>query len=291
MEKKYGYIPLVLTVYLAGVACIQEMQYPRPASATPIIPPPSETNTLTITPTETMIPKPTETIIPTPTLDQRFVLGRFDTQYIPFTLQLSDSLNSDMSFIPSANRVLTADIPQPIKGPYFGNFEQFETFEGAATNNSEGNPYYVFTTSEANHVLVYFHSITSDSAGEAIRKIGKYVIQNPEKVDKILGQTITITPKDQALLVGEIVDLNIVSREYFFNADKNAKPFGKYPDGENVLFARTDLFGISDEIRNDRTPGVYYLTIAACISKDGNISLFKADNIAQRILVTLKITQ
>jgi hypothetical protein len=298
MERKYTGLRIVLTAAIAAefvASCA-----PRRISAVDATPTALEKNpTAThVSPTRlpeisdyiatnealtaTPVPTPTETAIPTPTVEQRFVMGNFDAATTPFSLKAGLDQDTKLRVV-SGNWELTADVPLPIKVNTFGTEEQRKIFEAAVNNPFGGNPYFVITSDQENHLFFYSHSITLSSFGDLARKVTSFLIANPEQESQVLGKTVTFAPAGMEEIQAEIVHVDVMDAGDYVSA------FGYYPDGANIYFERTDLLGIPEEIRTDKTPGVYYFTIVSCQSDDGRISLYYSENIKNRALLTLKV--
>ncbi len=235
----------------------------------------------TLTPTP-FVPTEIPTPIPTPTIEQRFIFGEFDFATTPFTLQFSDELNSLLGYIKASNRVLTADIPLPIKGPEFGDDEQYKIFEDARYINIK-NPYFVFTTEQPNHLAIYTHSISGGAPGEIARRITSFQIQKPELADSVLGQTVNLNINGQGV-ESEVVYTSVIEEAEFYES------LGLYPEGANILFVRLDQLSLPAEVRNDSEKGTFYISVITCQSENGKVSAFYSDNVAKRAIVTLKFT-
>lgn len=257
-------------------------------SAIPTEPEKRKSDNETQTPTTEVAtnPVPTETkeVIP-PTMEYNFKLGSFDTSTTPFTLDFSEELNKTMNYVEKANKGLEATVPLPINLNMFGNYEQYKTFEEAAKDGSKGDPYFVITTDQPNHVFLYFHSIIS--AGDVARAIDSFIKKHPERKNEVIGKHVYINPQDSKQIDTEIAHVDVFDAEFVDNLS-DGSPWGVYDTFDGALFARTDIFRIPEEIRKDRTNGTYYLTVMSCQSEDGSISLWRSSNSKQRALVTLK---
>lgn len=298
MERKYSSLRFVITTTLVAEGLLSACSPRNSTNESPTTTPLLSTATLInqtstpdfrdFVPTYTPIPIQTESTTQIFTIEQKFTLGSFDAAKTPFSVKFSEDLNSLLGFIPGANKELTADIPLPIKVPTFGTEEQLKVFEKAAIINIDGNPYYVITTDQSNHLFFYFHSITSTSVGEVARKITTFMMQHPGRTaQSVMREKVTMTINNKPTSA-EIVAVEIMDRDEFTNMGEGS-PWGVYSQGDNILFARTDKFRIPDSIRNDSTPGTYYITIVSCQSEDGKIYPLRSQNVQKRALVTLKI--
>lgn len=243
------------------------------------------------TQTPTITPVPTETAIPTPapTLEERFAMGPIDFSTTPLEATFGDDLKKLMS---DASGAMTADIPLPVKSPDMGTEEQNATFERASWINIGGNPYFVFISDLSNQIFLYGHSVTSGAIGEVPRRITSFMIINPERQDEVIGKHVNLTINGQEIQ-GEVVFAEVMDNFDFYSSFSSYDDTANVDFPKNVLFARTDLFKIPEEIRSDQTPGVYYINIMACQSVDGyssnNPVTGHEHNTARKALVTIKV--
>lgn len=256
-------------------------------------------NVLTETPTQTATSTPTETQTTTPekkSLKERFILGKFDTSTDTFNIKTTELLQTLLGHIKGTTRTLYADIPLPVTDPGFGNPIQEKIFEDAASDHSQGNPYYVILTDRPNHIFLDFHSLQLNSPGDLAREIGGFAFKHPEKTKELYSQIIPIDIKNVGTLGAQIANIQTVTESFFDGTDINS-PWRVY-DSENVVFAALDKLDFPDDIKNNSIPGVYYITIIGCQNKNpGEISvnLFNpdkayAENTFNRSLLTLRIT-
>jgi hypothetical protein len=246
----------------------------------------------TIHPSSTMTP-----FIPTATLAPRETETPYNFEEInftneKFTLLPSYELQKNLGHIVPAH-TLYADIPLPLQEFGFGTEEQVKIFEKSGYDHSEGNPFFIIRTDLQNHIFTYFHSRQWSSPGDLSRKIDGFVYKNPDQQDKILGQQIEITTEEHGVLTGEIVNVTNHPTS-FFNDLSNNGPWG-VDESTGIIFARTDIFNLPNEIRDDRTENVLYLTIIGCQNETpGTITDYDAPgaealNDAKRSFLTIKI--
>jgi len=255
---------------------------------TPFQPP-----TVTASPSETPAPTETATLVP---VEDLFKLGPLDVGVTPLTIATTPKLMETLGYIFTAPRKYFIDKPYEIKLPYLDATIQ-DHFDSAAADNSHGNPSMVFTT-DRKLLVEYVHSMQPGSSGELGRIIGSFVIKHPDRLGEILGKEVTITPKGGATIVSTIADVRTVTAEQFESLDPATSFWGVYPDRENVLILRTDRMGIPDSIRDDFTPGVYYLTLITCQPQDGYFKLDDPNhpgaesfhNTRNRTILTLKFS-
>lgn len=213
---------------------------------------------------------PTETLpTPTPTIEQRFRLGSFDIGDTPVTIETTAPLMKTMGFYDTGTRKYTVDKPYKNTSPYIDD-KIAKTFVETATDNSDGNPGGIITTDRPNILIELVHSMEPGAAGEIVRIIGSYLIKNPDKKDKILGQELIITPKGQAPIVATIADVITLKEKDFSDMTSKNSFWDANEESGDILFLHTDMAEIPDSIRNDQTPGVYYLILSSCTPENGD---------------------
>jgi hypothetical protein len=262
-----------------------------PTQLPPTEVPPAQTSTPFISPTEVNTPMPS--------LEERFHLGSFDLSS-PFSFQMTPELMKALGFIFSDSLMkYKVNKTDKVETPYISD-EIDKLFSSTATDNKGGNPGAAVLTDQPNMILELVHSMEPAAPGEFTRIIGSFLIKNPDKKDRILGQQVIITPDGQNQVTATIADVTNVAAEDFDNMDSENRFWGVYPDKDNVIFFRTDKAGISESIRGDRTPGVYYLILASCTPENGDYwvdpfnlvhtnAQLSYHNTRNRTLVTLKI--
>lgn len=254
----------------------------EPTSTTPPTPESNPTPTLTRLPEIT----PTEA----PNYDKRFTFGPYNFATTPFNVEAPIELRALLNYVTNDSRTYTAKFPKPVSTPFFVSADLYNTFDNAADDNSEGNPYFLISTSEPNHIIMYFHSFQKSSPGELVKEIGAWAYHNSKKVDKLKENYAFIKINGQ-ILRADIVNVLTVSSSFFDNIDvKKGSPWGRNPNAGNFTFARTDILGIPNSIRTDLAPGVYYITMVSCQSRiPGEKPIFYSEKIVNRSLVTFRI--
>jgi len=227
---------------------------------TPFLPPTAES---------TLSPTQTETLVPTMTLEQKFLLGQFNPSN-PFTFEATPALMKALGFIFS-DSVLKYKVNKidKVETPFISD-EIDKLFASTATDNKSGNPGAVVLTDEPNIKLILIHSMEPGAPGEFTRIVGSFLIKNPNKKDQILGQQVIITPDGGVPITATIADIINVSAEDFGDMDSENRFWGVFPDGNNVISFLTGNAGISENIRNDKTPGVYFFIMGSCTPENGD---------------------
>lgn len=288
MENKNKYISAFLALSLGLTSCAKKVEKPIFASNTAIISPP----TLTFTPTQIETPVPTvERVL---TLDEKFNLGPLNLATVPMDIQPSVELMKAMNF-QNTDQVFHAKVPMAVKVDYFPTDTDGDVGTKFHDNASRGGVM-VFLTDRDNIKVYDAHSEGFEAPGEPARFIGSFIMKHPEMMDLILGKELTLTPVGADPITASIAYVNTVSSAFFNNAHGLDRIWSVNEQGDNVIFLRTDLAGIPNEIRNDKTPGVYFIIYVACTPQDGdpiNLNIFdknrSAFNEANRSIVVLKI--
>jgi hypothetical protein len=241
---------------------------------------------------ETPTHAPTETLH-SESVEDLFKLGSFDVGRQPFEMETTPQLMLGIGYSKPDTRIYSANFPLPIAVPAFGSEEQRATFDNAAKNNSDGNPYYVILTEKPNHLFLAFHSFQTTPPGDLAREIGAVAFNHPDRFETdILGQKVIITPKGSSPIEAEIVYASPpIPGEVFDNGTDGVFPWGYKPVFDNPLIAFTSKFGIPEPISNGNTSETYFLTIIGCQNSiPGEISDLLVQNSANRTLLTLKFT-
>lgn len=284
---------------------------------------PTATTVFTLTPTPdptaTDTPDPTATDTSTPTSTPNPLCGEYDLKITPFKIavpvemlrilgytddfplpagasqEFIEKLSGSGYATDKAPRIYSADFPLPAGTvSEFFNYEANSAFEDDVNNHADGNHYKVFGTDLANETFVYFHSFQNLNApaGQVGKLLGSFLDMHPEKKGDILSKKLIITFDNEKSYAAEIVNLNVVPEWYWLKKGFGS-PWGRDYSVENGdIIARTDMFNIPDSIRNDKTPGVYYITIVSCQSKDQSADpdiLSYEEKKEMRILLTLRI--
>lgn len=295
---------LIATLGVGSAAC--NTAKPIHVEPSPTIAPPRETMTPFQPPTLTpeAAAKSTETLTPIPTertVEDLFKLGSFNTATTPFTLETTTDLMKLMGKLDwFITRSTHADIPLPITTPTLGTEDQLQIFEKSARDNASGNAYFVIGTDQPNHVLLNMHSLWISAPGDLARQIGGWAYNNPDKLDKLYGQKLILTPKGSAPITAEIAFVETMPDDEFNKGKNGVTPWGFLPGNENPTIAILTDLGIPDSIVKDKTQGVYYLTIEGCQNiVPGNIDVVSPSmswneaytlNTTNVSLLTLKFT-
>lgn len=249
--------------------------------------------------TETATPLPT----PERTVENMFKLGTFDVSTTPFTLDTTSDLMkllNQRDFF-NVNRSTHADIPLPITTPDRGTDAQRAVFEKSARDNASGNAYYVFGTDQRNHILLNMHSLWMSAPGDLARLVGGWAYNNPDKLDKLYGQKLVLTPEGAAPITAEVVFVETIpDGEFYDGKSADTYPWALLPGDKNPSLALLENLGIPESVVKDKTPGVYYITIAGCQNiVPGNIDAVSPSmswgeaytlNTTNTSLLTLKFT-
>lgn len=241
---------------------------------------------------DTPTPAPDETLNQN-SVEDLFKLGTFDVGRVGFKMETTPGLMLGIGYSKPDTRIYTADFPLPITVSGFGTEEQGKIFDGAAKNNSAGNPYYVILTEKSNHLLLASHSFQITPPGDLAREIGAVAFNHPDRFEKdIRGQKVIITPKGSKPFEAEIVYASPpIPGNIFDNGVEGVFPWGYKPIFDKPLIAFTFKFGIPESVLESDDPDTYFLTIVGCQNAiPGEISDLLSQNSANRTLITLRFT-
>lgn len=265
---------------------------PVAATTTPTItPPPTE-----FTPT---LENPTQTLTP----EDRFKLGPYDFAKTPFNIVAENDLRKLLGHVFGSAKY-SGNMPLPVIRLDDG--QDYSAFTQASAERPNGNPYLVFLTDQPNHLVFYFHSMNffNPSPGELSRETVGWAHKNPDKIDELYQQKITLEINGSTIET-DIVNANFISSDLWMG-DKEPTPWSTNLDGDNVDFLQTKILGIPEEIRTDSSPNTFYITIVSCLNanpgeisvetpkKDGVPAITEAQayylNTANRSILTLRVT-
>jgi hypothetical protein len=166
-----------------------------------------------------------------------------------------------------AIRYTNGDIPHPIKTPDFGTEDQKNIFRKSGIDNSSGNAYYVVGTNRRNHVFFEMHSLWMSTPGDLARELGGWAYNNPDELDSLLGKQLILTPDSSTPISAEVVFVQTMPREAYYDGKNGLFPWQFLPGNENPRLAVLETMGLPETITEDKTPDVYYITIIGCQNK------------------------
>ncbi len=237
--------------------------------------------------------------------EEKFALGSFKIGENGFTIVVPTDLLQTMNFTDKENReyetkepleVITDYLPYPTDGGVGQEFEESAKKDGGRTP-------ILFLTDRPNILVLDAHSESIYAPGEIARIIGSFWEKNQKKEDElvgkntaVLGKNIIIKTENGNNIEAKIAFVKTVTKEEFTDDASENRFWGLRSTQDNIVFFMTDKAGIPDEIRNNQTPGIYYIIMIACMPQNGdpiNINPFDKNryefNTDERAIVVFEV--
>lgn len=249
------------------------------------------------------------------TVDERFILGRWNAAQDPIEVRVSDRLRKQLGYSLLDGGVYSVDIPLPIKIPSLsGTEDQRNIFEEAAENREStivteaakkinvdhpkwpnpGNIIAVdaYPGKQPKAIVIYTHDVQPmhPPLGDLGLDIIQWVVNHPDREKEVIGQKVEFKTLGGLTFEGEIVHTFYVSQDYWIGADGVNSPWRAFEHGDNILFADSKALGISEELMKNLKEDEYLVISTSCLGADpGKTTGSYNENTANRLVVAYKV--